>query len=170
MVEFTSVCFCLSVFVFLFNFFFHFFFFPLYLSFSQFLRVPFFLLTSSSFFLYLPRSLFLHLLLFFSSSSSSFFSVVLSFSLVRSSWFLYFDLPNNRCDVGRWLAMKQCEIGSVYRQWVSFLVVCSVWCGFPSRSEAHLGLNVNPLPPHFLISLSILGLNLKPILGVLYLF
>ena len=33
--------------------------------------------------------------------------------------------------------------------------LCSVWSGFPSRFETHLGLNVNPLPPHFLISLSL---------------
>ena len=32
--------------------------------------------------------------------------------------------------------------------------VHSLWCGFPGKFEAQLRLNVNPLPSHFLISLS----------------
>ena len=37
--------------------------------------------------------------------------------------------------------------------------LCSVWSRFPGRSKAHLGLNVNPLPPHFLISHSLSVMN-----------
>ena len=57
--------------------------------------------------------------------------------------------------MGPQLVINQCGIDSVCRWWVSFLAMCSVWCGFLSRSKTYLGLNVNPLPPHFLISLSL---------------
>ncbi|KAL4596005.1 hypothetical protein ACB092_12G132700 [Castanea dentata] len=65
-------------------------------------------------------------------------SLSLSLSLSRTPWFLSFVLPNRWCDVCPWLAMDLCGISGICKSWVSFLVVCSVWCGFPGRSEAHI--------------------------------
>ena len=135
---------------------FFFFFFPRSLSVSlstshSFFFIFLFLLSSSSFFFLFPNHYFSASLYF----SSSFLFAILSFSLGRTLWFLSFILPNRRCDMGPQLVINQCGIDSVCRWWVSFLAMCSVLCGFLSRSKTYLGLNVNPLPPHFLISLSL---------------
>ena len=48
-------------------------------------------------------------------------------------------------------------IGKVHRWWVSFLVICGVWYGFPADLKAHAFLSFSL--SH--LTLSILGLNLK---------